>query len=247
MVPKRRGEAAPLKAPPVALKTPPVAPKAAPSRPAIAAAPDALSATPAAPPDKFARFAAVAAVPAPANDNADGLEAPPETVTSDKATLGKLVEIVGPLAPQLLVGFSATIVRWAGRVPEVPDQEIVSKLQECTDIILRQKLPNMEIGPWSGLAIYGSMTFLSMYMGAQKLPPKQLLPAAKPPQQTTMATDSRAPADTPGAVRDIAQNQAQSPDLFSVPPDLSESGSVGTVTTGFGASHDRTEDAGSAI
>jgi len=149
-------------------------PLVAPAQPRIAAAPaaqGAAGAAAAALSDKFARFAAPPPVPidldaAPANDNGA-----PDKVKADKATLGKLVEVVGPLAPQLLVGLSATIVRWAGRVPEVPDAEIVAKLQECTDIILRQKLPDMEIGPWSGIAIYGGMTFLSMYMGAEKLPP----------------------------------------------------------------------------
>lgn len=225
---------------------PNAAPKAVPAQAAIAGAPDRLDATLPSP-SKFARFAAPPAVAValdkpPANDNgaADKLKA-------DRATLGKLVDVIGPLAPQLLVGLSATVVRWAGRVPEIPDADIVAKLQECTDLLIKQKLPDMEIGPWAGLGIYGGMTFLSMYMGAEKLPPKKpklelVPPSASPPRTTTVAP---APVATPEVAAVSVPPAATIPPATLVNP-LAASGSVATVESGFADGLPEMGDVGSA-
>jgi hypothetical protein len=197
--------------------------------------------------DKFARFARrIEGVPGPgldkqaANDNGRG-------VAVDKATLGKLVEVIGPLAPQLIVAVEATIVRWAGRVPEVPEKEWTDKLRECTDLLIKQNLPDVEIGPWTGLGIYGGMTFLSMYMGAQKLPPKAapgVVPRTTTPAPATLTARTAA---THGAARDSTFPPTTTPAPASLTNESTEgSGNATSAPNGFAEDAPETDFAGNA-
>ena len=224
MMPRRQAPtAAPIAAPAAA---PIAAPAAAPST----TKPDPAPAE-TAPPDKFARFRAQATTVA-ATTEAKPAQSEAEHIQEESVSLGDLVDIIGPAVPYAIAGLSAKLIEWGGRVPEAPNADILERLGKCSDIILRRKLPKMEIGPWGGLGLYSVGTYLTMRWGAKKA--------------DTTATD----AATPDRAADSRQPTTPLAGTTETPNTTTTEEGLGNATiaaTGKPDEGERTTSAGSAI
>ena len=125
-----------------------------------------------------------------------------------------------PLGPASLVKGGEWLVRKAGREPLAPDPVWYGRFRENYHKTLEQKIPKLNVSPWTALLVASVFLVISMWWGAKKR------------KKDDAATDAKPAADAPAApgpaVPELAKPALPAP-ASSPPASATPSGGAGTT------------------
>jgi hypothetical protein len=155
------------------------------------------------------------ASPAPATEQPAADEKPKKRVN--------LARIFKDNAPGLLISGPAYVIELFGREPGEVDEDMEADLKECTDELIDQKAPKVELSPgWGALAVLLLIT-VQMVWKSRRMPEpeKKALPPTQPDRAAVSPSASATTETTP---------KSPSPSSSSPTPTLSLVPADGTVT-----------------
>ncbi len=152
---------------------------------------------------------------------------PPPAEESEKVDIGQLFR---KGAPELIVAGEQKTIKWCGRNPDEPNEEIKDKFDEAFEKWTKGKgkMPKIELAPGPASLLLGIVMWIQMYMTGEPLRPKRRVPPAERDPGAPSTTEESVPPHAHDTSE--SEDQPRSPPSSALPPRLSVVPNDGAAT-----------------